>query len=79
MNCELLDGQFGLELRWTLAPSTDDMSDDHGGLGHHQSDIILQLVSKTASDRYLAFGVRKAQDDQSEGKGCDKAVQDQAF
>ena len=43
LNCELLNHDFGLELRWTL-------SDD---------DIILQLVANTGSDRYLALGIRE--------------------
>ena len=58
LNCELLDSSFGLELRWTLtAPS------DGGESDQQQSDIILQLVSRTASDRYLAFGVRNPETD----------------
>ena len=56
LNCELLDLNFGLELRWTLASSESD--DEPGG-------IILQLVSRTASDRYLAFGIRQPKDTQS--------------
>ena len=43
LNCELLNHDLGLELRWTL-------SDD---------DIILQLVANTGSDRYLALGIRE--------------------
>ena len=43
LNCELLNHELGLELRWTL-------SDD---------DIILQLVANTGSDRYLALGIRE--------------------
>ena len=54
LNCELLDLNFGLELRWTLAPSDGE-----------PGDIILQLVSRTASDRYLAFGIRQPKDIQS--------------
>lgn len=42
MNCEELEPSLGLELRWTLS----------------QDDIILQLVSNTGNDRYLALGIR---------------------
>lgn len=42
LNCEVLSGSLGLELRWTLS----------------DGDIILQLVSNTGSDRYLALGVK---------------------
>ena len=49
LNCEELDAKLGLELRWTLG----------------QNDIILQLISNTGSDRYLALGIR----DPTESKG----------
>ena len=49
LNCEELDGNLGLELRWTMS----------------QNDIILQLVSNTGNDRYLALGIR----DPTESKG----------
>ena len=42
LNCETLDEQLGLELRWTVSGP----------------DVILQLVSHTGSDRYLALGIR---------------------
>ena len=49
LNCEELDAKLGLELRWTMS----------------QNDIILQLVSNTGNDRYLALGIR----DPTESKG----------
>lgn len=49
LNCEELDADLGLELRWTLS----------------QDEIILQLVSNTGDDRYLALGIR----DPTESKG----------
>ena len=49
LNCEELDAKLGLELRWTMS----------------QDDIILQLVSNTGNDRYLALGIR----DPTESKG----------
>ena len=49
LNCETLDERLGLELRWTISGE----------------DIILQLVSNTGNDRYLALGIR----DPTESKG----------
>jgi hypothetical protein len=47
LNCETLSSSLGLELRWSVT-----------GDG---SAIILQLVSATGTDRYLALGVRSPQ------------------
>ena len=49
LNCEMLDDKLGLELRWTVSGQ----------------DVILQLVSNTGNDRYLALGIR----DPTESKG----------
>ena len=49
LNCEELDAELGLELRWTFS----------------EDKIILQLVSSTGNDRYLALGIR----DPTEAKG----------
>ena len=49
LNCEMLDDDLGLELRWTISGQ----------------DVILQLVSNTGNDRYLALGIR----DPMENKG----------
>ena len=46
LNCETLDENLGLELRWTVSGA----------------DVILQLVSHTGSDRYLALGIRDPQE-----------------
>ena len=64
LNCELLDKDFGLELRWTMAAPSD---------GEEESGIILQLVSRTASDRYLAFGIRHAEDQHSSENASNNA------
>ena len=45
-------------------PSKDISSQDNNQVGF----IILQLVSQTANDRYLAFGVRSDDDTDSKGR-----------
>ena len=57
---------MGFELRWTM-PSKDKNCQDESEIKDPNCFIILQLVSKTANDRYLAFGVR-SDTDKDKGK-----------
>ena len=66
LNCEVLHKNLGFELRWTM-PSKDKNCQRESEAGSKNCFIILQLVSKTANDRYLAFGVR-SNSDNSKGK-----------
>ena len=47
----MLNEKLGFELRWTLPSDEIDAKNEN-------QYIILQLISRTANDRYLAFGVR---------------------
>ena len=60
LNCETLHPDLGLELRWSL---TED-----------NQVIILQLVSRTGSDRYLAFGIREQDDQELDMAGVPRMI-----
>ena len=44
LNCEVLNADINLQLRWSLT--------------EENTVILLQLVSNTGSDRYVAFGIK---------------------
>ena len=66
---------MGFELRWTM-PSKDKNCQDEDDIRDPNCFIILQLVSKTANDRYLAFGVR-SDNEQHKGKHTSKVSFDE--
>ena len=61
----MLSEKLGFELRWTL-PSDDIDAKNENQAGSGNGYIILQLISRTANDRYLAFGIRS---DDAESQG----------
>ena len=61
----MLSEELGFELRWTL-PSDDIDTKNEYQAGNGNGYIILQLISRTANDRYLAFGIRS---DDAESQG----------
>ena len=62
LNCEVLHKDLGFELRWTMPTKDKNCQLDYNAESKN-CFIILQLVSNTANDRYLAFGVRTDSDD----------------